>query len=71
MKKYGVDSILSKKILPKKDKIKNSLLFYYESTEEYEKCQYIKEFFEKLDAEFSKNSGESLIQGITGVDLVS
>ena len=70
MKKYGVNSILSKRILPKKDKIKRSLLFYYESTEEYEKCQYIKEFFEKLDKEFSGNSEESL-EGSTGGRLVS
>ena len=41
MQKYGVDSILSTKVFPKREIIKNSLLTYYESTEEFEKCQFI------------------------------
>jgi hypothetical protein len=63
MKKYGVSSILSKRILPKKDRIRSSLLVYYESTEEYEKCQFIKEFFEQLETEIDKEiSPEELEQ---------
>jgi hypothetical protein len=59
MKKYGVNSILSKRILPKKERIKDSLLNYYESTEEYEKCQFIKEFFEELEKEINKGESPS------------
>ena len=54
MRKYGFKSILSQRILPQKDAIKKSLLAYYESTEEYEKCVFIKDFFEKLDSEIKK-----------------
>jgi len=54
MKKYGIESILSERIFPKKDEIKRSLLAYYELTEEYEKCSFIKDFFSKLDEEFQK-----------------
>ncbi len=39
MKKYGVNSILLSKIYPKREVIKKSLLTYYESTEEFEKCK--------------------------------
>ena len=51
MKKYGVGSILSTKIYPKREGIKKSLLTYYESTEEFEKCTYVKEFFKELERE--------------------
>jgi len=52
MQKYGVDSILSTKVFPKREIIKNSLLIYYESTEEFEKCQFIKKFFEDLELQY-------------------
>ena len=55
MKKLGVDSIMSDKIYSKRKSIMKSLLSYYESTEEFEKCQFIKEFFEELEAEKSKS----------------
>ena len=53
MQKYGVESILSTKVFPKRKDIKLSLISYYESTEEYEKCKYIKDFFEKLELEYA------------------
>lgn len=56
MKKYGIESVLSERIFPKKDEIKKSLLAYYEFTEEYEKCSFIKDFFSKLDKKFQKNT---------------
>jgi hypothetical protein len=49
MKHYGVDSIINKKIVEKREQIKDSLLKYYESTDEYEKCQFVKDFFEELE----------------------
>jgi hypothetical protein len=39
------------KIYPKRGEIKKSLLSYYESTEEFEKCTYIKNFFDELERE--------------------
>jgi hypothetical protein len=55
MQKYGVNSILSTKAFPKRENIKNSLFAYYESTEEFEKCLYIKRFFEQLESEYNKS----------------
>ncbi len=51
MEKYGVGSVLSMKIYPKREEIRKSLLAYYESTEEFEKCTYIKNFFDELERE--------------------
>ena len=70
MKKYGVNSILSERLLPKKDKIRDSLLAYYEQTEEYEKCIFVKGFFEELEKEIESKeffkttgaTGESVVQ---------
>lgn len=59
MQKYGVDSILSTKVFPKREIIRNSLLTYYESTEEFEKCQFIKKFFEDLELQYNNNKKES------------
>jgi hypothetical protein len=38
-------------LIEKRDVIKNSLLDYYESTEEYEKCKYVTEYFDNLEKE--------------------
>jgi hypothetical protein len=53
MEKLGTKSIMHPHLLEKKDVIKKSLLDYYESTEEYEKCKYINEFFLKLEKELA------------------
>lgn len=66
MKKYGVGSILSTKIYPKRESIRKSLLAYYESTEEFEKCTYIKEFFEELEREAEASKIYEDIVGATG-----
>ena len=49
MEKYGRESMMSPRVFNKRNDIKMSLLAYYESTEEFEKCRFIKEFFEDLD----------------------
>jgi hypothetical protein len=49
MEKYGKESMMSPRVFNKRNDIKKSLLMYYESTEEFEKCRFIKEFFEDLD----------------------
>jgi len=49
MEKYGRESMMSPRVFNKRNDIKKSLLAYYESTEEFEKCKFIKEFFEDLD----------------------
>ena len=66
MKKYGISSILASKIYPKRESIKKSLLIYYESTEEFEKCTYIKEFFEELEREAEESKIYEDIVGATG-----
>lgn len=66
MKKYGVGSILLTKIYPKREGIRRSLLVYYESTEEFEKCTYIKEFFEELEREAEESKIYDAIVGATG-----
>lgn len=66
MKKYGVGSILSTKIYPKREGIKKSLLTYYESTEEFEKCTYVKEFFKELEREAEESKIYEDIVGATG-----
>ncbi len=59
MQKYGVNSILTTKIFPKRESIKSSLIAYYESTEEFEKCKYIVEFFIKLENEYESQNSQS------------
>jgi hypothetical protein len=51
MEQLGTKAILQPRLVNKRDMIKNSLLEYYESTEEYEKCKYISDYFEKLEKE--------------------
>jgi hypothetical protein len=38
-------------LFPRRETIKGSLLNYYESTEEFEKCKFISDFFDKLEKE--------------------
>lgn len=51
MEKLGTQAILQPRLVNKRNLIKDSLLDYYESTEEYEKCKYISDYFEKLEKE--------------------
>jgi hypothetical protein len=51
MEKLGTKSIMSPHLLEKRNEIKLSLLNYYEKTEEFEKCKFIKEFFNKIERE--------------------
>ena len=51
MEKFGVKSIMAPHLLAKRNTIKSSLLTYYESTEEFEKCKFISEFFDELEKE--------------------
>lgn len=53
MENLGTKAILQPKLIGKRNAIKTSLLDYYESTEEYEKCKYITEYFNKLEKEIS------------------
>jgi len=43
--------IVSRKILKDKNNLKRCILNYFESTEEYEKCLEVLEFFKKLENE--------------------
>jgi len=51
METMGTKAILHPRLLKKRDAIRTSLLDYYESTEEYEKCRYITEYFNELEKE--------------------
>jgi hypothetical protein len=56
MGKMGSQALMHPHLIEKRDVIKNSLLEYYESTEEYEKCKYVTDFFSKLEKELLINS---------------
>ena len=51
MEKFGVKSIMIPHLLEKRDVIKKSLITYYESTEEFEKCKFVSEFFDRVEKE--------------------
>lgn len=51
METMGTKAILHPRLIEKRDAIRTSLLDYYESTEEYEKCKYITEYFMELEKE--------------------
>lgn len=51
MEKYGTRSIMVPHLLEKRNSIRSSLLSYYESTEEFEKCKFITDFFDKVEKE--------------------
>lgn len=53
MERLGTKSIMVPHLLQNRDQIKKSLLAYYESTEEFEKCKFISEFFEVLEKELA------------------
>jgi hypothetical protein len=60
MEKYGVEAFFfSKNYIAKKDYIRNSMLSYYEGTEEYEKCEFIKRFFNDLEAMIIRSKNET------------
>jgi hypothetical protein len=51
MEKFGTKSIMTPHLLEKRESIKSSLISYYESTEEFEKCKFISDFFDRLEKE--------------------
>lgn len=66
MEKHGAESMLNPRIYEKRIEIKNSLLQYYESTEEFEKCKFVVDFFNELENLFSSMSEEQIKKGATG-----
>jgi len=63
MKKYGISSILtSSRLIKKRAVIKERIVSYYEGTEEYEKCDFLKDFFDQIEKEIAINGI------ITGLD---
>jgi hypothetical protein len=56
MEVYGLDGMGSPRILAKRNIIKDALIRYYESTEEFEKCKYIVGFFEDLEKQIILNN---------------
>ena len=56
MENMGTKAIMHPHLIEKREVFKNSLLEYYESTEEYEKCKYVANFFQNLEKEIILNS---------------
>jgi hypothetical protein len=52
---YGSESMMSQKILSRRDEIESSMIRYYESTEEFEKCKFILDFFKDLEETLQKD----------------
>ena len=52
MKKYGSSEFFksySRGVIKKRNSIKNTLLEYYESTDEFEKCKFVVDFFCEIE----------------------
>jgi hypothetical protein len=57
MKKYGSSEFFktySQGVIRKRNSIKNTLLEYYESTEEFEKCKFVVDFFCEIEDSLKK-----------------
>lgn len=55
MFKYGKESMMSRRLLSRRDEIESSMIRYYESTEEFEKCKFILDFFKDLEKAIQKD----------------
>lgn len=66
MEKHGTESMLVPRIFSKRHEIKKSLLQYYESTEEFEKCKFIVDFFTELESYSAALQTYSSQNGATG-----
>jgi hypothetical protein len=55
METMGTKSIMTPTLIEKRESIKSSLLKYYEKTEEFEKCKFITDFFNRLEKEILIN----------------
>lgn len=66
MEKHGKKSMMSPRIFSKRHEIKKSLLQYYESTEEFEKCTFVVNFFEELEEYAESLNQQNLEVGATG-----
>jgi hypothetical protein len=53
MIKYGRRSIMSDRIYYRRELLKKTMIAYYESTEEFEKCRYLTEFFDSAETDIS------------------
>ena len=65
MEKYGKESMMSPRVFKKRYEIKRSLLTYYESTEEFEKCKFVIEFFTELETHIMETVDNESV-GATG-----
>jgi dGTP triphosphohydrolase len=59
MRKYGFSEFFktySQGVIRKRNSIKNTLLEYYESTEEFEKCKFVVDFFCGIEDSLKKGN---------------
>jgi hypothetical protein len=68
MEKMGSRALMHPHLIQRRDVIKTSLLIYYESTEEYEKCKYVTDFFSKLEKDLLI---ESIVKSVEQKNLES
>jgi len=57
MRKYGSSEFFksySQGVIKKRNSIKDTLLKYYESTEEFEKCKFVVDFFWEIEDSIEK-----------------
>lgn len=64
MLKHGKESMMSQRILLRRDEIESSMIRYYESTEEFEKCKFILDFFKELEKELRDENEIMAIQDL-------
>lgn len=62
--KHGKESMRSQRILLRRDEIESSMIRYYESTEEFEKCKFILDFFKGLEEELRDENEIMTIQDL-------
>lgn len=61
----GIGSILSSsKLVKKRNIIRDQMILYYESTEEFEKCKFIKDFFDSIEKDLKSSSVADIVNSI-------
>ena len=61
----GIGSIMtSPRLVKKRNVIRDRMISYYEGTEEFEKCKFVKEFFESIDTELKTSAISDIVRGI-------
>jgi len=61
----GIGSIMvSPRLIKKRQIIRDRMISYYEKTEEFEKCKFVKDFFESIDSEIKSSTISDIVEKI-------